>query len=85
MSAYFVVTSLVNDQVYAAAGLDVAEAKKAAQENRHYHDKLRQALAARSSSSRGGTDRRSVHSASASRARPVTSRCSTEPTGEFHP
>ncbi|AHD20900.1 MULTISPECIES: AurF N-oxygenase family protein [Rhodococcus] len=42
VSAYFVVTSLVNDQVYAAAGLDVAEAKKAAQENRHYHDKLRQ-------------------------------------------
>ncbi|WP_138844091.1 AurF N-oxygenase family protein [Rhodococcus pyridinivorans] len=42
VSAYFVVTSLVNDQVYAAAGLDVAEAKKAAQENGHYHDKLRQ-------------------------------------------
>ncbi|AOD20464.1 diiron oxygenase [Rhodococcus sp. D-6] len=42
VSAYFVVTSLVNDQVYAAAGLDVAEAKKAAQENMHYHDKLRQ-------------------------------------------
>ncbi|MGA4689636.1 MULTISPECIES: diiron oxygenase [Rhodococcus] len=42
VSAYFVVTSLVNDQVYAAAGLDVAEARKAAQENRHYHDKLRQ-------------------------------------------
>ncbi|MCB8909783.1 P-aminobenzoate N-oxygenase AurF [Rhodococcus rhodochrous J3] len=42
VSAYFVVTSLVNDQVYAAAGLDVAEAKKAARENRHYHDKLRQ-------------------------------------------
>ncbi|BDB61945.1 diiron oxygenase [Rhodococcus rhodochrous] len=42
VSAYFVVTSLVNDQVYAAAGLDIAEAKKAARENRHYHDKLRQ-------------------------------------------
>ena len=42
VSAYFVVTSLVNDQVYAAAGLAVAEAKKAARENRHYHDKLRQ-------------------------------------------
>ncbi|MEU5842439.1 diiron oxygenase [Rhodococcus sp. NPDC047139] len=42
VSAYFVVTSLVNDQVYAAAGLDVAEAKKAAQKNKHYHDKLRQ-------------------------------------------
>ncbi|MBS9375713.1 AurF N-oxygenase family protein [Rhodococcus sp. B50] len=42
VSAYFVVTSLVNDQVYAAAGLDVDEAKKAARENRHYHDRLRQ-------------------------------------------
>ncbi|WP_301846608.1 AurF N-oxygenase family protein [Rhodococcus pyridinivorans] len=42
VSAYFVVTSLVNDQVYAAAGLDIAEAKKAARENRHYHDRLRQ-------------------------------------------
>ena len=41
VSAYFVVTSLVNDQVYAAAGLDVAEAKKAARENKHYHDRLR--------------------------------------------
>jgi len=41
VSAYFVVTSLVNDQVYAAAGLDVAEAKAAARSNTHYHDRLR--------------------------------------------
>jgi hypothetical protein len=41
VSAYFVVTSLVNDQVYAAAGLDVAEAKAAARANTHYHDRLR--------------------------------------------
>ncbi|WP_241386520.1 AurF N-oxygenase family protein [Rhodococcus sp. CH91] len=42
VSAYFVVTSLVNDQVYAAAGLDIAEAKRAARANRHYHDRIRQ-------------------------------------------
>jgi len=42
ISAYFVVTSLVNDQVYAAAGLDVDEARRAARTNRHYHDRLRQ-------------------------------------------
>lgn len=42
VSAYFVVTSLVNDQVYAAAGLDIDEAKKAVRSNKHYHDRLRQ-------------------------------------------
>ncbi|MFD3812772.1 diiron oxygenase [Rhodococcus sp. NPDC058639] len=41
VSAYFVVTSLVNDRVYAAAGLDVAEAKAAARANTHYQDRLR--------------------------------------------
>lgn len=41
LSAYFIVTSLVNDRVYAAAGLDVAEAKAAARANAHYHDRLR--------------------------------------------
>ncbi|TXG92912.1 diiron oxygenase [Rhodococcus rhodnii] len=45
VTAYFVVTSLVNDQVYAAAGLDVEEAKKAAAGNRHYHDKIREGCA----------------------------------------
>ncbi|QNG19893.1 diiron oxygenase [Rhodococcus triatomae] len=45
VTAYFVVTSLVNDQVYAAAGLDVAEAKAAAKNNRHYHDKVREGCA----------------------------------------
>lgn len=42
VSAYFVVTSLVNDKVYEAAGLDVAEAKKAARNNKHYQDRIRQ-------------------------------------------
>ena len=41
-TAYFVVTSLVNPQVYAAAGLDVNQAKRAAKSNRHYHDMLRE-------------------------------------------
>jgi P-aminobenzoate N-oxygenase AurF len=41
-TAYFVVTSLVNPQVYEAAGLDVDQAKRAAQSNRHYHDMLRE-------------------------------------------
>lgn len=41
VSAYLIVTNLVNERVYAAAGLDVAEAKAAARANTHYHDKLR--------------------------------------------
>ncbi|NLU85152.1 diiron oxygenase [Rhodococcus sp. HNM0569] len=45
VTAYFVVTSLVNDKVYEAAGLDVTEAKKAAKDNRHYHDKIREGSA----------------------------------------
>ncbi|MCK0090162.1 diiron oxygenase [Rhodococcus sp. HNM0563] len=42
VSGYLIVTNLINDQVYAAAGLDIAEAKAAARANTHYHDKLRQ-------------------------------------------
>jgi len=42
ITAYFILTSLVNDKVYAAAGLDVREAKKAAKNNEHYHHKLRE-------------------------------------------
>ena len=42
ITAYFVLTSLVNPKVYAAAGLDVKEAKKAAKHNEHYHRKLRE-------------------------------------------
>ncbi len=42
VSTYFVVTCLVNDQVYAAAGLDVDEARKAARGNRHYHETIRE-------------------------------------------
>ena len=42
VSAYFIVTSLVNDQVYAAAGLDVDEAKRAARGNKHYQEKIRE-------------------------------------------
>ncbi|WP_241665862.1 AurF N-oxygenase family protein [Prescottella subtropica] len=42
VSAYFVVTCLVNEQVYAAAGLDVDEAKKAARTNTHYHEMIRE-------------------------------------------
>ncbi|KAA0022311.1 diiron oxygenase [Antrihabitans cavernicola] len=42
ITAYFILTSLVNDKVYAAAGLDVKEAKKAAKNNEHYHRKLRE-------------------------------------------
>ncbi len=42
ISAYFVVTSLVHDDVYAAAGLDVAEATAAVRTNTHYHDRLRE-------------------------------------------
>ncbi len=43
--AYFIVTSLVNPQVYSAAGLDVDAAKRAAKANRHYHDKIREGCA----------------------------------------
>ncbi|MBJ8347836.1 diiron oxygenase [Antrihabitans sp. YC2-6] len=42
VTAYFILTSLVHDDVYKAAGLDVKEAKKAARENEHYHRKLRE-------------------------------------------
>ncbi|MDH6278904.1 hypothetical protein M2280_000109 [Prescottella agglutinans] len=42
MSAYFIVTCLVNEQVYAAAGLDVEEAKRAAKSNEHYHAMIRE-------------------------------------------
>lgn len=41
-TAYFIVTCLVNEQVYAAAGLDVDEAKRAARDNTHYHEKIRE-------------------------------------------
>ncbi|QXQ14332.1 AurF N-oxygenase family protein [Skermania piniformis] len=41
VTAYFIITSLVNDDVYAAAGLDVAEAKRARRSNEHYHRMLR--------------------------------------------
>ncbi|CAM2982196.1 diiron oxygenase [Prescottella defluvii] len=42
VTAYFVVTCLVNEQVYAAAGLDVEEAKLAAKNNTHYHEMIRE-------------------------------------------
>ncbi|MFC4605219.1 AurF N-oxygenase family protein [Rhodococcus kronopolitis] len=45
VTAYFVVTSLVNPRVYAAAGLDPAQARAAAKANRHYHDKIREGSA----------------------------------------
>ena len=41
ITAYFVVTSLVNKNVYAAAGLDADAAAKAAKNNVHYHDMVR--------------------------------------------
>ncbi len=43
VSAYFIVTNLVNPRVYAAAGLDVDEAKAAARTNTHYQDRIRHA------------------------------------------
>ncbi|MGK5532739.1 AurF N-oxygenase family protein [Streptomyces sp. URMC 129] len=43
--AYFIVTSMVNDQVYAAAGLDVDEAVRAARENEHHKAMLRSGAA----------------------------------------
>ncbi len=43
VSAYFIVTSLVNPRVYAAAGLDVDEAKAAARTNTHHQDRIRHA------------------------------------------
>ncbi|RVW01207.1 AurF N-oxygenase family protein [Rhodococcus xishaensis] len=42
VSAYLVVTCLVNEQVYAAAGLDVEEAKRAVRNNEHYHRMIRE-------------------------------------------
>ncbi|MFC9516132.1 diiron oxygenase [Nocardiaceae bacterium NPDC056970] len=42
VTAYFIVTCLVNEQVYAAAGLDVEEAKRAARSNVHYHEMIRE-------------------------------------------
>nr|MBM4730824.1 diiron oxygenase [Prescottella equi] len=42
VTAYFIVTCLVNAQVYAAAGLDVEEAKRAARSNVHYHEMIRE-------------------------------------------
>ncbi|MCA1005966.1 diiron oxygenase [Rhodococcus hoagii] len=41
-TAYFIVTCLVNEQVYSAAGLDVEEAKRAARSNVHYHEMIRE-------------------------------------------
>ncbi|MGW4480430.1 AurF N-oxygenase family protein [Rhodococcus triatomae] len=45
VTAYFVVTSLVNPKVYEAAGLDPKQARAAAASNRHYHDMIRQGCA----------------------------------------
>lgn len=45
VTAYFIVSSLVNKQVYAAAGLDVDEAVAAAKSNRHYHEKIHEGCA----------------------------------------
>ncbi|MFD4292230.1 diiron oxygenase [Rhodococcus sp. NPDC058505] len=41
VTAYFVVTSLVNPKVYEAAGLDPARARAAARSNTHYQDRIR--------------------------------------------
>ncbi|MFE3293729.1 diiron oxygenase [Rhodococcus sp. NPDC059234] len=45
VTAYFVVTSLVNDGVYEAAGLDPKLARAAARANKHYQDKIREGSA----------------------------------------
>ncbi|NRI66689.1 diiron oxygenase [Rhodococcus sp. MS16] len=45
VTAYFVVTSLVNKNVYAAAGLDAEAAIHAAKNNVHYHDMVRRGCA----------------------------------------
>ncbi|TQF69442.1 diiron oxygenase [Rhodococcus spelaei] len=45
VTAYFVVTSLVNDKVYEAAGLNPKQARAAARANRHYQDKIREGSA----------------------------------------
>lgn len=45
ITAYFVVTSLVNPKVYVAAGLDPRQARAAVKANRHYHDKIREGSA----------------------------------------
>ncbi|WP_439145329.1 AurF N-oxygenase family protein [Streptantibioticus silvisoli] len=39
--AYFIITSLVNEEVYAAAGLDKERALAAARSNRHHHTMMR--------------------------------------------
>ena len=41
LAAYFIVTSMVSDQVYAEAGLDVGRAKREAAGNEHYKSMLR--------------------------------------------
>ena len=45
VTAYFIITSLVNDDVYRAAGLDVKAAKQAKKQNEHYHRKIREGCA----------------------------------------
>ncbi|RLV49030.1 diiron oxygenase [Nocardioides mangrovicus] len=40
-AAYFIVTSMVSDEVYAQAGLDVERAKREASANEHHHALLR--------------------------------------------
>lgn len=45
VTAYFVVTSLVNPKVYEAAGLDPHRARAAAASNQHYHNKIREGCA----------------------------------------
>ncbi|MFF0817280.1 diiron oxygenase [Rhodococcus sp. NPDC003318] len=45
ITAYFVVTSLVNPKAYAAAGLDPKQAQAAARANKHYHARIREGSA----------------------------------------
>ncbi|GGF30589.1 membrane protein [Marmoricola endophyticus] len=40
-AAYFIVTSMVSDEVYEVAGLDVARAKREAKANAHHHSMMR--------------------------------------------
>jgi hypothetical protein len=42
ITAYMILTSLINDKVYEAAGLDVKEAKQARKTNEHYHRQLQE-------------------------------------------
>jgi hypothetical protein len=44
-TAYFIVTSMVSDDVYAAAGLDRARALREARKNEHHHSMLRSSCA----------------------------------------